>query len=166
MKNEIQYTDTKYLENRGSLYTVYDKRSTPIDFVQDKISKSFQGVIRGFHGDDKTSKLITCLYGKIKLITYDIDTDIKNTYILSGDDKVSKSILVKPRVLNAHQCLSNTCIFYYKWSDYYTTPEDQWSVRYNDQSILPGWDTDLHCIVSERDKNSKSLTELKEHVGS
>ena len=31
-----------------------------------EISKSFQGVIRGFHGDNKTWKLITCLQGKIK----------------------------------------------------------------------------------------------------
>ena len=61
----------------------YDKRKTPhnIQFVQDKISKSFQGVIRGFHGDNETWKLISCLYGKIKLITYNIDNDKKKIYI-------------------------------------------------------------------------------------
>jgi dTDP-4-dehydrorhamnose 3,5-epimerase len=94
---------TKHFENRGSAYTIYERREFDIDFVQDKISKSYQGVIRGFHGDNQTWKLITCLYGRIKFVTYDIDNDRKETYILDGDSKESVSILVPPRVLNAHQ---------------------------------------------------------------
>ena len=39
----------KFFENRGSLYAIYDSRDFDINFVQDKISKSYQGVIRGFH---------------------------------------------------------------------------------------------------------------------
>ena len=88
------YRVSKYFEDRGSLYTIYDHNDFSIDFVQDKISKSNQGVIRGFHGDDKTWKLITCLYGRLKLITYDVDKDIKEEYILDGDDKESVSVLV------------------------------------------------------------------------
>ena len=153
-------TNNKFLENRGSNYTIYDCRDYDIDFVQDKISKSFQGVIRGFHGDDKTWKLITCLYGKIKLVTYDLDTDKRNKFYLDGDDKNSVSVLVPPRTLNAHQCLSNHCIFHYKWSEYYTSPEGQWSVYYNDNTINPKWQ-DIPEIVSDRDKNSKSLLDLK-----
>ena len=38
----------KHFENRGNLYTIYDNKDFQIDFVQDKISKSYQGVIRGF----------------------------------------------------------------------------------------------------------------------
>ena len=66
MKNLIVVND-KYSENRGSLYTIYTRGQLEINFVQDKISKSYQGVIRGFHGDDKTWKLISCLHGRIKL---------------------------------------------------------------------------------------------------
>jgi dTDP-4-dehydrorhamnose 3,5-epimerase len=150
----------KFFENRGSNYTIYDCRDYDIDFVQDKISKSFQGVIRGFHGDDKTWKLITCLHGKIKLVTYDIETNERNEFYLDGDDKNSVSVLVPPRTLNAHQCLSSHCIFHYKWSEYYTSPEDQWSVYYNDNTINPKWQ-DIPEIVSDRDKNSKSLLDLK-----
>jgi len=65
--------------------------------------------------------------------------------------------------LNAHQCLSGYCIFHYKWSEYYTCPEDQWSVHYNDQTIKPLWSNFPH-IVSERDKNSKSLQDLKKCI--
>jgi dTDP-4-dehydrorhamnose 3,5-epimerase len=160
MDNTIIIND-KYFEKRGCLYTIYLSKQLEIDFVQDKISKSYQGVIRGFHGDDKTWKLISCLYGKVKLITYDIDNDHKNEYILDGDDKQSISILVPPRVLNAHQCLSSHCIFHYKWSDFYTCPDDQWSVNYNDIDISPNWIEDFCHIVSDRDKNSQTLKDLK-----
>ena len=158
--------EEKYFEERGSIYTVFDERevSANCNFVQDKISKSFQGVIRGFHGDDKTWKLISCLHGRIKLITYNVDNDVKNVYILDGDDPINASILVPPRTLNAHQCLSDTCIFYYKWSEYYTGADDQWSVHYNDPDIDPQWDEEIHQKVSARDRSSKSLSELKRNV--
>jgi dTDP-4-dehydrorhamnose 3,5-epimerase len=154
----------KYIDHRGVIYTVYDNRQTDIKFVQDKVTKSHKGVIRGFHGDNKTWKLITCLDGIIKLITYDVDKDIKQEYILDSNSEQSVSVLVPPRVLNAHQCLSETCIFYYKWSEYYTEPEHQWSVRYNDQNIQPNWDTSLSPIVSDRDNNSFSLNQLKQWI--
>ncbi|MHC4690208.1 MAG: dTDP-4-dehydrorhamnose 3,5-epimerase family protein [Planctomycetota bacterium] len=155
---------TKHFENRGSAYTIYERREFDIDFVQDKISKSYQGVIRGFHGDNQTWKLITCLYGRIKFVTYDIDNDRKETYILDGDSKESVSILVPPRVLNAHQCLSSHCIFHYKWSHYYSGPENQWSVFYNDADIDPQWSCGIGHIVSDRDTNSGSLKVLKEKL--
>ena len=168
MFNDLVILEEKYFEKRGNIYTIYDERQVPheLKFVQDKISKSFQGVVRGFHGDDKTWKMICCLQGRIKLVTYNVDNDEKNVYILDGDDPINASILVAPRTLNAHQCLSETCTFYYKWSEYYTGAKDQWSVRYDDPTINPEWSDEIHVIVSERDKNSQTLLELKENVTS
>lgn len=162
MSHNIVLTKSKFFEIRGSIYTIYNAKDAPIHFVQDKISRSYKGVIRGFHGDDKTWKLITCLYGKVKLVTYDIYQDIKSSYILSGEDKECISILVPPKTLNAHQCLTDECIFHYKWSEAYTNPDDQWSVRYNDTDINPMWDSDISPIVSDRDSRSRSLKELKQ----
>jgi len=164
--NDITLVEQKYFEQRGSIYTIYDERKNPVDctFVQDKISKSNQGVIRGFHGDNKTWKLITCLHGKIKLVTYNLDTDEKRVYILDGEELEAKSILVPPRTLNAHQCLSTTCIFYYKWSEYYTEPKDQWSVYFDDPDIFPEWEKGFCQTVSIRDQTAQSLEELKKSV--
>jgi dTDP-4-dehydrorhamnose 3,5-epimerase len=164
--NDLVISEDKFFETRGNIYTIYDQRKIPLElnFVQDKISKSNQGVIRGFHGDDKTWKLITCLQGKVKLVTYNVDTDEKNVYFLDGDKEIMDSVLVPPRVLNAHQCLSQNCTFFYKWSEFYTSPEDQWSVNYNDPGINPEWDDKFCKIVSDRDQNSQSLKELKENV--
>ena len=168
MYSDVVLKEDKYFEKRGNIYTIYNREKAPhdLDFVQDKVSKSFQGVIRGFHGDNKTWKLMTCLYGKIKLITYNVDNDKKNVYFLNSDDDISKSILVPPRTLNAHMCLSNSCIFHYKWSEFYTEPKHQWSVTYNDPSINPEWDERFCHIVSDRDKSSQSLEELKKNVKS
>ncbi len=165
--DSVIYND-KYFEKRGSIYTIYDDRNTelcPVRFVQDKISKSYKGVIRGFHGDDKTWKLITCLDGVILLVTYDIFSDKKNRYILDGDDEQSISVLVPPNTLNAHQCLTEKCIFHYKWSEHYTTPKDQWSVNYNDSIINPQWEKNIEGIISERDLNAPSLQSLKLKLG-
>ena len=65
MYDDIVLEKDKYIEKRGNIYTIYDKRdfNLELSFVQDKVSKSFQGVIRGFHGDDTTWKLISCLHG-------------------------------------------------------------------------------------------------------
>ena len=158
--------NSKHFEDRGNIYTIYRSDQCDINFVQDKITKSYEGVIRGFHGDSRTYKLISCLHGKIRLITYDIETDLKSEYILDGDGEESISILVPPRVLNAHQCLSPTCIFHYKWSEYYTCPEDQWSVNYNDIDINPSWNHDIirydfPGAISDRDRNAQSLKDLK-----
>jgi dTDP-4-dehydrorhamnose 3,5-epimerase len=156
---------SKHFENRGSIHTIFDIRDfSQVDFVEDKVSKSFQGVIRGFHGDDKTWKLLTCIYGTIKFVTYNIDNGCKNTYILDGDSPESRSILVPPRTLNAHQCLSQFCIFHYKLSEHYTSPEDQWSVYFNDSEINPEWSTEYEDIISHRDLNAQSLKELKNNV--
>ena len=166
MSSDILITEDKYFEKRGNIYTIYDQRQVPqdISFVQDKISKSFQATIRGFHGDNSTWKLISCLQGKVKLITFNVDTDEKKVYYLNGDDSTNISVLVPPRTLNAHQCLSNSCIFYYKWSEFYTGPDTQWSVNYNDIDIDPQWDSKFHRIVSNRDMNSQTLRELKNNV--
>lgn len=166
----MEYIKNKFFEDRGSIYTIFDSRDFDVHFVQDKISKSYQGVIRGFHGDNETWKLITCLHGNLKLITYNIDTDEKIEYNLDGDSKDSTSILVPPRVLNAHQCLSPLCIFHYKWSHFYTGPENQWSVNYNDTTINPGWNLsliryDFESAISERDQKAASLLDLQKRLG-
>lgn len=157
----MQILYSKHFEARGSQFTFYNKKDFDVEFVQDKVSKSCRGVIRGFHGDASTYKLITCLHGKIKLVTYDIDNDKKQDYILEGDDTDQKCVLVPPRFLNAHQCLSSTCIFLYKWSQYYSGANNQWSVFYNDVDINPEWESGIESIISKRDRNAITLSQLK-----
>ena len=158
------FENSKHFEKRGNIYTIYAEKECGIKFVQDKVSKSYQGVIRGFHADKKIWKLVTCLHGRVKFVTYDLKQDYKEEYILEGDSPSSTSVLISPNTLNAHQCLSSLCIFHYKWSDYYEGVKNQREVYYNDPDINPKWNQEFCFTVSDRDQNAPSLKEFKKNV--
>ena len=63
-------------------------------------------------------------------------------------------------VLNAHLCLSDRCVFHYKWSQKYTGPENQVTVAWNDPDVGIDW-LIKDPILSERDKVGKSLKEAQ-----
>jgi len=145
-----------YGDNRGELYPCWRKKNFELDFVEDRFSKSHYGVLRGFHGDHTTFKLCTCVYGELRLVLWDIRNQKKYEYTLSDQNKLQ--VLVPPDFLNAHQCLSPECILFYKWSEYYTLPHLQWSIRYDDPTINAQWPIE-NIILSDRDKNSEFLTQ-------
>ena len=109
-----------YKDFRGSYTEIYNKNiflknSKKIKFIQDDISISKKNVLRGIHGDRKTWKLISCLYGKFYLVVVNNDKKSKHykkwvSFIL--DDKKKHMILVPPRFGNGHYVLSKKAIFY------------------------------------------------------
>lgn len=151
-----------YLDNRGynsSLFRVDNNfADMNFKFVEDRVSKSVKNTIRGFHGDSKTYKLCTCLYGSLRLIVYDLLSGKKDDLIL--DELDGQQYLITPFTLNAHQCLTNECVLYYKWTEFYNL-ESQWSVCYNDPIINPQWVLGSSKeIVSERDRMAPLLKDL------
>ena len=159
----ISFENSSFTDNRGELWTVWeDKNFIPnIVFNHDKVAKSKKGVLRGFHGDNKSWKLITCLYGEIFLATVDDRKDSEtflnvNTFIIS--DKNKKSVLVPPNFLNAHLVLSEDAVFFYKWSyeGKYPDVEDQISINWMDPKINVNWPIN-NPILSDRDRESKFI---------
>ena len=155
MKNVNLFKDSRgYV---GSIYRKDGINEYAFNWVEDRISYSNKNVIRGFHGDFETYKLTYCLYGKLRLIIYDLETQKKESIILTPE---SEPILICPNTLNAHHCLSDECILFYKWSKFYNL-DSQFSVVYNDVEIAPNWSGENH-VVSDRDKNSNTLKEFYE----
>jgi len=156
--------DTFY-ENRGEIFSFFEENKfqkifPDIHFVQDRASISYKGTIRGFHGDPFTHKLVTCPIGEILLIAIDPKTEELHTIFLEENSK--QSVLIPAGWINAHQCLSHTCMFLYKQSVYYSEyPADkQWTVKYNDPTIAAKWV--LPPIrISDRDNHGMSLKELQ-----
>ena len=68
-----------YEDYRGELWTTYKKDEFPIElnFNHDKISTSRKNVIRGIHGDNKSWKLVTCLYGDLYFVVVDYRKESK-----------------------------------------------------------------------------------------
>ena len=97
------------------------------------------------------------MYGAIKLVLWDIKRKAKKEMVLSDENKLQ--VLVPPYYLNAHECLSDECVLYYKWSENYSGPENQWTVNYKDKEINAFWHTE-DPILSKRDREANPLQDL------
>ena len=163
MLKEIKViTPSSFKDNRGELYTVFNQKDTSMIFNHYKVSISYKNVLRGLHSDDKSTKLITCLKGKVYLAVVDVRKDSStylqwNSYILSGKNK--KQVLVPPGFANGHLVLSKKAVFFYKWSyeGDYPDVQEQHSYRWNDPKINIKWPLGGLPVLSERDKSSTLL---------
>ena len=117
--------------------------------------------LRGFHCDFKSWKMVTSVYGKFLFVVVDMRKNSKN-YLKNQkwiiDYKKPKLILIPPYYANAHLCLSEICIFHYKWSykGKYIDATDQKSYRWNDPKINIKWPI-KKPILSKRDLTAKNI---------
>jgi len=136
----------------------YKQNNINIKFVRDDVSTSSKNVLRGLHYDNKTWKLIHCMYGKIFFVVADMRKDSDQylkwqSFILTSDNR--HQVLVPPGFANGHFILSDHCIFHYKMSEYYD-PENEKGVKWNDPKLGIFWPAD-HPILSEKDSNTELL---------
>ena len=144
-----------FQDYRGEIWTVYSEEYTDLKFVADKITISRFGVLRGLHGDPHTAKLIACLSGQIQLAILDLRKDSETygnveTFLISDYDPTV--VIVPAGCVNAHLCLSDKCVFYYKWAEHYKGPDEQVTIAWDDPELNIDWVID-NPILSERDKN-------------
>ena len=147
-----------FTDYRGDLWTTWRKNKFPydIEFNHDKVSTSRKNVLRGIHGDFKSFKLITCLFGELYFILVD-NRKHSATYLeyqpMILDDRKRKMVLVPPGVGNAFLVLSEHSVFSYKWSypGEYPDVKDQFTIKWNDPSWNINWPIDSP-ILQQRDK--------------
>ena len=147
-----------FTDFRGDLWTTRKRDEFPVDldFNHDKISTSRKDVLRGIHGDFKSHKLITCLYGELFFVLVDNRKDSK-TYLqhqsMILDDRKRKMLLVPPGVGNGFLVLSEHSVFSYKWSypGEYPDVEDQFTLKWNDKRLNIDWPI-TNPILQQRDK--------------
>lgn len=155
-------TPSVFEESRGSIWTSYSNEILdtllPKDLVfnHDKFSLSNMNVLRGIHGDHKSWKLISCIYGQINQVIVDMREE-SNTYLQWESYNLGSSnrsmILIPPGMGNAFYVSSNTAIYHYKlaYLGKYIDANDQFTIAWNDPRIAIKWPTD-NPILSERDK--------------
>ena len=132
---------------------LYNKAGITVDLVQDDISTSTRGVLRGIHGDSETWKLVSCLYGKFYLVVLNHDQDSKQfgqweSFTLSDTNRLQ--VLIPPKFGNGHVVLSETAIFHYKQNTYYNRA-GQFTVVWNDPKFKMWWPI-KNPIISQRDE--------------
>jgi dTDP-4-dehydrorhamnose 3,5-epimerase len=152
------FSNSAFVDKRGYYWTSWKKKEYPkINFIHDKFSISKKNVLRGLHGDNKTWKLVSCVYGKVFFVIVNYDKLSKNflkfkTFKLSHENR--KQVLVPPNYLNGFLCLSNICVFHYKLSykGKYNDIKNQLSLKWNDKNLSINWPQKKNLILSNRDK--------------
>lgn len=149
---------TIFEDFRGSYTEIYNQRiyeSEGIDqkFIQDDISTSYKHVLRGIHGDKKTWKLVTCLFGAFYLIVVNNDPNSKQfeqweSFTLS--DKNRLQILIPPWFGNGHVVLTDVAIFHYKQTTEYER-DSQFTITWDDPKFGFWWPVKTP-IISMRDQ--------------
>lgn len=136
--------------------TIYEKEASKLHFVEDDISTGFKDVIKGIHGDNRTWKLVQCLFGKFYLVVLNNNPKSKDygrweAFTLS--DKNRYQVLIPPLYGNGHLVLSEYDIYHYKQSSYYD-PTHQFTIKWNDPKFNIWWPI-KNPIISPRDETGK-----------
>jgi dTDP-4-dehydrorhamnose 3,5-epimerase len=149
-------------DQRGTLYTTYHRdvfdQFIPKDlhFKHDKFSKSYNNVLRGIHGDTKSWKLVTCVFGEVLQVIVDCRKESPSylkwqQFVINEANPLS--VLLPPGIGNSFYVNSKLAVYHYKlaYPGEYLDAEDQFSVKWNDPTIGIAWPTDSP-ILSDRDK--------------
>lgn len=133
-------------------------------FVQDNLSRSKQGVLRGLHFQHKhpQGKLVSVLKGRV----FDVAVDIREnspTFAqwvgveLTEENK--RQFWVPEGFAHGFIVLSDSADFYYKCTDYYY-PEYEKSIRYDDPTIAVQWPAHLEPQLSPKDQAAACLKDM------
>lgn len=125
----------------------YEAAGIPGEFVQDNVSFSRRGVLRGLHIQNPQSqgKLVSVLMGSV----FDVAVDVRRGsphfgkwvgITLSAEKK--NQLWVPPGFAHGFLVTSETALFAYKCTEYYA-PENEFSIAWNDPDIGIEWPLDL-----------------------
>jgi len=136
----------------------YDELGVKYDFVQDNISKSKKGTIRGLHyqiGDKAQGKLCQVIEGEV----LDVVVDIRFNSPTFGkhfsqilDSEMKLQLWIPPGFAHGFSVLSEEAIFSYKCTNYYSKAKER-SILYNDSDLNIDWRIP-NPKVSEKDLNA------------
>lgn len=151
-------------DHRGSYVEIFDAEKYRavcggVAFVQDDISVSHQGVLRGVHGDFATWKLVSVLAGSGHAIVADNRPESPTYrrwqgFELSGENRVQ--LLLPPGIGNSICVLQGPLVYWYKQSTHFVDGR-QFTIRWDDPEWGFVWPIDAP-ILSERDRRGSYAT--------
>ena len=177
IKGPLLLKQNIFHDNRGFFYESWNEEvfnksvNTSIKFVQDNISYSKKGVLRGLHFQippKGQSKLVRVISGLI----YDVIVDLRiNSPTFSCwcglelDNIENNQLWVPEGFAHGFLTLSDSAIVQYKVDKYWSKHSER-SLRWDDNEIGISWPLERcqfdYPIISDKDKNSKSIKRLKE----
>jgi dTDP-4-dehydrorhamnose 3,5-epimerase len=143
----------------------YRKAGIDFYFVQDNISKSKKGTIRGLHyqvGDKAQGKLCKVVYGKVLDVAVDIrfGSPTFGKYFSSElSEENHTQLWIPPGFAHGFSVLSDEAIFSYKCTALYSKEHER-AIRFNDTLLSIDWKVD-NPIVSEKDFEAQLFKDIK-----
>lgn len=132
-------------------------------FVQDNISRSRRGILRGLHlqNPHAQGKLVSAVAGEV----FDVAVDVRAGSPRFGQwvgvvlsDANRRQLWVPPGFAHGFCVTSDEAIFHYKCTDSYH-PECEQSVRWDDPAIGIAWPVDAPTL-NDKDRNAPRLAEI------
>lgn len=157
-------------DERGYFFESYNEdtyRNAGIDyiFLQDNISKSKKGTIRGLHyqvGDKAQGKLCKVIYGKVLDVAVDIrfGSPTFGKYFSSElSEENHCQLWIPPGFAHGFSVLSDEAIFSYKCTELYSKEHER-AILFNDSSLNINWKVE-NPIVSEKDLAAPQLKDIQ-----
>jgi dTDP-4-dehydrorhamnose 3,5-epimerase len=134
----------------------YNEVLADFNFVQDNLSLSSKGVLRGLHFQKPPfdqGKLVQVIKGSV----LDVSVDIRKNSPTYGEhlsiilsEKEKNQIWIPPGFAHGFCALEDNTIFSYKCTNYYS-PENESTILWNDELLNIDWAIE-NPIISEKDK--------------
>jgi dTDP-4-dehydrorhamnose 3,5-epimerase len=150
-----------FWDERGNIYSSFNKDfyrnvlPENLDFKHDKFAQSKSNVLRGLHGDFKTWKLVSCVWGRIFEVVVDMRPDSHtfkkwDAFSLSAENY--SQVLIPPGFVNGYYVESDHAIFHYKlaYNGEYVDAGEQMTYLWNDPELGIKWPC-LYPLLQSRD---------------
>ncbi|MGB0347826.1 MAG: dTDP-4-dehydrorhamnose 3,5-epimerase [Balneolaceae bacterium] len=159
-----------FADNRGYFLEsfradLFKEAGIDIDFIQDNISKSAKGTLRGLHyqKEQPQAKLVKCISGKILDVAVDVrmNSETFGQYVATElSEENHMQMFIPEGFAHGFSVLSDEAIVCYKCSSYYHK-ESERGIRWDDSKINIEWGIESP-ILSDKDKNHPFLESLTE----
>ncbi len=148
----------------------YFKNNIKVEFVQDNLSQSDKGVLRGLHYQKQPysqGKLVQVIKGSVLDVAVDIRPDSETfgqweSLLLTAEEK--NQFWIPEGFLHGFLALEDETIFSYKCTNLYQ-PEAEISVKWDDADLNIDWQLEKYAInqpiVSAKDQQGIKFAELK-----
>jgi dTDP-4-dehydrorhamnose 3,5-epimerase len=142
----------------------YAAQGIPGPFVQDNLSRSARGVLRGLHLQNPRTqgKLVTVLRGHVRDVAVDVrrgSPTFGQHVAVDLSEENRRQMWVPRGFAHGFVVLSETADFFYKCDELYS-PSDEIVVRWNDPALGIDWGGES-ATVSGRDAAAPLLADVR-----
>lgn len=167
----IRITPEEFQDERGSLVVTYlkeefEREGIETEFIQDKVSHSISGVLRGLHYQKEgysQAKIVRCINGGVFDVVVDLRKDSPTygqytEHLLSDQNK--RMLYIPKGLAHGYAVISDEGSVHYKIDAPYR-PDKEAGIRWDDPELDISWPLN-NPILSERDQKLSTFDQTEE----